>query len=105
MLPDFPHLKKEIHRLLVLGARIERPSAALLQSLPERPMREGDRIVLMGQTGEEEDIPLNAYTAEDAVHLTEVQRLTLSETYDRYRDLISQMDQELAADLGDLQDS
>jgi hypothetical protein len=104
MLPDFPSLKKEIHRLLVVGARIERPRAVLLEAVQERPMREGDRVVLVYETGEEEEISLNAYAAEDVVNLTEVKRLILDETYNRYRDLISQMDQEAAADVENLQD-
>ena len=105
MLPDFPPLKQELHRLLVLGVRAERPGASpLLAGFPRRPMNEGNPIALVRETGEEEERAVNDYTAHEILDLTEMKLLTLGEAYERYRDLASKIDEAASADLEELID-
>jgi hypothetical protein len=106
MLPDFPLLKSDMHRLLVLGARVERPgvpeTSQLVAEFPRHPKHEGDHAILVRETGEEEEIPFKWYTAEDVLDLSEVELITLSEAYDRFRDLASRTDEQVSADIEEL---
>jgi hypothetical protein len=105
MLPDFPRLKEELHRMLVLGMRVERPETSpLLAGFASHHMHEGDRAVLVRENGEEQEIPLHEYTAEEMVDLTEVELPTLAESYKRYLDAVSRIEKEVAADIEDLVD-
>jgi hypothetical protein len=109
MLPDFPVLKAELHQLLVLGASAERPGrpemSQLLVVLPRQPKHEGDRGILVRESGEEEEIPFSTYTAEDVLDLSEVDLPTLRETYDSFRDLASETDEQVSADQDELVNS
>jgi hypothetical protein len=105
MLPDFPLLKREMHRLLELGVQIERPGMSMLSAMfPRRPMREGDRTVLVREGSEQQEVPLKKYEAELRIDLTEVGLLTLGEAYKRYLDTTSRIEVEVATDLEDLVD-
>jgi len=105
MLPVFPLLKEEIQRMLVLGVRLERPDvSSLLPGFARTQMHEGSRVVFVRETGEEQEISLNEYKAEEIMDMSEVELLTLSEVYNRYRDVTSKMEKRAAADLEDLVD-
>lgn len=99
MLPDFPSLKQELHRLLVVGVRVERPrTSSLMAGFPGRPMLEGNRIILVRDTGEEVEIPLKLYSAEQYMETTETETLTLEEAYEKYREVMAEMDEKQAED-------
>jgi hypothetical protein len=105
MLPVFPLLKEEIQRMLVLGVRLERPDvSSLLPGFARTQMHEGSRVVFVRETGEEQEISLNEYKAEEIMDMSEVELLTLSEVYNRYRDVTSKIEKQAAADLEDLVD-
>ena len=106
MLPDFPLLKRELLRLLEMGVIAELPGrpdmSQLLVMLPRHPDHEGDDGILVRETGDEEDIPINTYSAEDLMNLDEVNPPTLREAYESMRDLASKTHAQVTADADQL---
>jgi len=78
MLPDFPSLKKDLERLLQLGARAQGSSeSGTAVPLPRRDVSEGDRHILVRENGETVEDTYETVSAEDSMLAREVETLTL----------------------------
>lgn len=92
MLPDFPPLKYDLERLLQLAARAEAASkSGSAVPLPRRNVREGDRHILVRENGETVEDAFDVVSAEDSIEASEVETLTLKQTFDRYVALMGEI--------------
>jgi hypothetical protein len=93
MLPDFPSIKKDLDRLLQLGARTGRRSASgIMGAFPRRSVHEGDRHILVRENGEVVEDFFSTITARESLEVDEVEVLSLDETYAMYKRLMAEMD-------------
>lgn len=99
MLPDFPSIKKDLDRLLQLGAQTGRRSASgIIGAFPRRHLHEGDRHILVRENGEVVEEAFSTITATESLKIDEVGDLSLDEAYGMYGRLMAEMDdQEEAA--------
>ena len=99
MLPDFPSLKKDLERLLQLGARAHAASTSgTAVPLPRRDVHEGDRHILVRENGETVEDTYENVSAKDSIQTREVETLTLNQAFDMYAGLMGKIDdQEQAA--------
>lgn len=93
MLPDLPFIKKDLDRLLQLGAQAGRHSASgVMGGFPRRTVHEGDRHILVREDGEVVEDSFTTITAWKSLQVDEVEVLSLDEAYAMYRRLMAEMD-------------
>jgi hypothetical protein len=73
--------------------------------LPRHPRHEGNYGILVRESGEELEVPFHKYRALDTIDLSEVELPTLSEAFDKYRDLASKTDEQVSEDVEELKDT
>lgn len=103
MLPDFPSLKKDLDRLLQLGAQRGRRSAlGVMGVFPRRSIHEGDRHILVREDGKAVEDEFSTITARESLEVDEVEVLSLDQTYAMYERLMAEMDDKEEAAFLDL---
>lgn len=92
MLPDFPDLKDELHKLFMTKLKLSiQEQAPLIAIIPRRRYHEGEGGMSVREDGSVESTELEEYSADVTYDLAEIKDLTLEEAFSRYQEIVGQV--------------